>query len=251
MASVNDAFWVIKGAPKVRRPVWPVPKIWKNAIQKRQLRMKIMLSRCFWPWLVSDEDEDSGSCSTPSSSPFDLCQLEGNDEATPTELSQVAKLKCLSSQNTGFGQSATVSSSNTTLSGEEGDGSPLVAPVLVEVHPPQHDSTQIVCTNGKVSGGRAFADLESAKCFDEILTVVESSNCEDESQRSELATLQPDKASVKPPSPLDDSPVTKEEEEELMKIVREHDRHVLRWHSEESLFFSKLLWPLLLFFWLK
>ena len=154
--------------------------------------------------------------------------MEGNDEATPTEESQVAKLKCLSSQNTAFGQSATVSSSNTTLSGEEGDGSPLVAPVLVEVYPQQHDSTQIVCTNGKVSGGRAFADLESAKCFDEILTVVESSNCEDESQRSELATLQPDKASIKPPSPPDDSPVTKEEEEELMKIVREHDRHVLR-----------------------
>ena len=168
----------------------------------------------------SDEDEDSGSCSTPSSSPFDLCQLEGNDEATPTEESQVTKLKCLSSQNTAFGQSATVSSSNTTLSGEEGDGSPLVAPVLVEVYPPQLDSTQIVCTNGKVSGGRASAELESAKCFDEILTVVESSNCEDESKRSEVAPLQP-------PSPPDDSPVTKEEEEELMKIVREHDRHVL------------------------
>ena len=109
--------------------------------------------------------------------------MEGNDEATPTEESQVTKLKCLSSQNTAFGQSATVSSSNTTLSGEEGDGSPLVAPVLVEVYPPQLDSTQIVCTNGKVSGGRAFTDVESAKRFDEILTVVESLNCEDESSQ--------------------------------------------------------------------
>ena len=153
--------------------------------------------------------------------------MDGNDEATPTEESQVAKLKCLSSQNTAFGQSATVSSSNTTLSGEEGNGSPLVTSVLVEVCPPQLDSTQIVCTNGKVSGGRAFTDVESAKRFDEILTVVESLNCEDESKRSEVATLQPDKASIKPPSPPDESPVTKEEEEELMKIVREHDRHVL------------------------
>ena len=112
----------------------------------------------------------------------------------------------------------------------------MVAPVLVEVYPPQLDSTQIVCTNGKVSGGRAFADLESAKCFDEILTVVESSNCEDESKRSEVATLQPDKASIKPPSPPDESPVTKEEEEELMKIVREHDRHVVLRCTLKSIF---------------
>ena len=141
--------------------------------------------------------------------------MDGEDNATPTEESQVAKPKCLNSQqNPALGQSASVSSSNTTLSGEEGDALPLVASALVEVCPPQLGNTQIICTDGKVS------DLESAKCYDEILTV-ESSSCENECT---MGIMRSEAASLQPPCPPDDSPVTKEEEEEIMNIVREHDR---------------------------